>query len=69
MTNKEFTVRNGQIVRLRRAGFTFKKIGDQFSISKERVRQIVLKHERKERAKILRKALPEIDKSNWDDFL
>ena len=40
------TERNNDIIRLREGGETFKALGDRFGICAQRVRQIVMAHNR-----------------------
>jgi hypothetical protein len=46
MVTAESLLRTQKIVYLRGKGFTYRAIGEQFGISKERIRQIVEKHRR-----------------------
>lgn len=42
-----FKERNHEIWKMRKMGYTLQEVGDQFGLTRERVRQIVTKLERK----------------------
>lgn len=59
---KELTMRNGSIKALHDTGMTLQEIGDQFDITRERVRQILDRYYDTRRNKLSTMALRRLDK-------
>ena len=69
MTREQYVERNAKIAKLRESGLTLEDVGHQFGISRERVRQIVIRVEAgpKERRTPRNKRCKHTYKAMWDN--